>query len=57
MGDWGISSEATEKEKIKAEMADFLNGYNSCGEIDYKVYSELFDISMDLLDRMYELDR
>lgn len=55
MGSWGTSDKAPEKEKIKSEMADYLNGLNSVGEIDYSVYSELFDFAMELLDRMYEL--
>lgn len=54
MGNWGISDKATEKEKIKSEMADYLNGLNSCGEISYSVYSEAFDFSMSLLDKMFE---
>lgn len=51
---WGISPRASEKEKIKAEFADILNGYNSCCKISYSTYSELFDIGMDLLDKIYE---
>ncbi|KEI84150.1 hypothetical protein EJM73_06385 [Clostridium botulinum] len=55
MGNWGISETATPKEKIKSEMADFLNGLNSVGEISYSTYNEIFDFSMDLLDRIYDL--
>lgn len=55
MGGWGISSSATPKEKLKAEMADYLHGLNSVGEISYGVYNELFDFSMSLLDRTYAL--
>lgn len=54
---WGISPNASEKEKLKAEMNDFLMGKNSCGKIDYSVYSELYDFSMELLDKMYELGK
>lgn len=54
MGNWGISETASEKEKIKSEFADFINGLNSCGEIDYSIYSELFDFTMPLLDKMFE---
>lgn len=54
MAGWGISPKASAKEKIKSEYADILHGYNSCGVIDYNHYSELFDIGMELLDRMYE---
>lgn len=57
MGNWGISENATEKEKLKSEMADFLGGLNSCGEISYSSYSEIFDFSMNLLDSMYELGK
>lgn len=55
MGNWGISNTATPKEKLKSEMADFLGGLNSVGEISYSAYSEIFDFSMELLDKMYEL--
>jgi hypothetical protein len=57
MGNWGISSNASPKEKIKSEMADFLNGLNSVGKIDYTTYCEIFDFSMELLEKMYELDQ
>ena len=57
MGNWGISSNASPKEKIKAEMADFLHGLNSVGKIDYTAYSEIFDFSMNLLDKMYDLNK
>lgn len=52
---WGISENASEKEKLKAEYADELHGLNSCCKIEYDIYSNLFDVGMDLLDRMYEL--
>ncbi|MDR4182348.1 hypothetical protein [Bacillus subtilis] len=54
---WGISSGATSKEKLKAKMADYLNGLNSTGAISYSVYSEIFDVSMNLLDKMYDLGK
>jgi len=54
MGNWGISETASEKEKIKSEFADFIGGLNSCAEIDYNTYSELFDFTMPLLDKMFE---
>lgn len=54
---WGISENASPKEKLKAEMADQLKGMNSISQIDYETYSELFDFSMELLDRMYELGK
>ena len=37
MANWGIASTAPEIEKIKAEMADYLHGLNSCAEIDYSI--------------------
>jgi len=57
MSNWGISKNASPKEKIKAEYADYLHGLNSCGEITYTVYDEAFDVGMDLFDRMYELGK
>lgn len=54
MSNWGISPNASEKEKIKADYADILHGMNSTGVIPYDVYSDLFDYGMELLDRMYE---
>lgn len=54
---WGISSKASEKEKIKAEMQDYLNGLNSTGVIDYNHYCEMFDFSINLLEKMYELGK
>lgn len=55
MGGWGVSPNASEKEKLKSEWADYLNGLNSCCEITYSVYSEAFDFGMNLLDEMYTL--
>lgn len=57
MANWGISQYASEKEKLKSEWADYLDGLNSCAEIPYHVYSEAFDIGMDLLDRMYKIGK
>lgn len=54
MGNWGISPNASEKEKIKADYADMLHGMNSVGDISYDVYSDLFDYGMEILNRMYE---
>lgn len=54
MSNWGIAETASEKDKIKSEFADFINGMNSCGEIDYDVYSQLFDFAMPLFDKMFE---
>ena len=57
MGDWGISENSSEKEKIKSEFADYINGLNCCGNIDYHTYSSLFDFTMPLLDKMFEHGR
>ena len=57
MGNWGIADTAPENEKLKSEFADFINGMNSCGEIDYDVYSQLFDFTMPLFDKMFELGK
>lgn len=54
---WGISDTASEKEKIKAEFNDFIQGLNSTCEIDYKTYSQLYDFTMPLFDRMYEIGK
>lgn len=54
---WGIASTAPEIEKIKAESADYLNGLNSCGLVDYDTYSEAFNFYADLLDKAYELGK
>ena len=54
---WGISPKASEKEKIKSEFNDYIKGLNSTGIIDYQTYSDLYDFTMPLFDRMYNLDR
>ncbi len=51
---WGVPSNSVPKEKLKSEMADFLSGLNSTGRIDYETYSETFDFTMDLLDKMHK---
>lgn len=56
-GELAIASAAPEIEKIKAEMEDYLNGMNSCAEIDYSIYSQLFDFSLPLLQKAYELGK
>lgn len=40
---WGVSENATEKEKFWSEINDTLKGHNSVGNIDYKTYCELYD--------------
>ena len=57
MANWSIANTAPEIEKIKAEMADYLHGLNSCAEIDYSIYSQLFDFSLPLIQKAYELGK
>jgi hypothetical protein len=38
-------------------MADYLHGLNSCAEIDYSIYSQLFDFSLPLIQEAYELGK
>ncbi|WP_207634868.1 hypothetical protein [Cytobacillus praedii] len=54
---WGISENAAPKEKLKSEMGDYLGGLNSTGKIDYETYSNIYDFTMGMLDRMYELGK
>ena len=57
MGNWGIAETASKKEKLKAKMSDYLGGLNSCSEISYKTYDKLWDFSMKLLDKIYDLGK
>jgi len=54
MGNLVIPEKASEKEKIKSEMAGYLNELNFSGEISYGTYCSVFDFSMGLLDKMFE---
>ena len=54
---WGIAETASEIEKIKSESADYLNGLNSCGVIDWNTYNYAFDFYEDLLIKAYEQGR
>lgn len=54
---WGINETASEIEKIKSESADYLNGLNSCGVIDWNTYNYAFDFYADLLMKAYEQGR
>ena len=54
---WGIADTDSEIEKIKAESADYLNGLNSCGVIDFGTYSYAFDFYADLIDKAYSLGK
>ena len=51
---WGIAETASEIEKIKSESADYLNGLNSCGVIDWNTYNYAFDFYADLLMKAYK---
>jgi hypothetical protein len=51
---WGIAETASEIEKIKSESADYLNGLNSCGVIDWNTYNYAFDFYTDLLMKAYK---
>ena len=51
---WGISETASEKEKLKAEVNDYLHGLNAVGKIDWLAYSELYDVCMPILDKCYD---
>lgn len=51
---WGISSNASEKEKLKAEVNDYFKGLNSVGKIDYIAYSDLYDVCMPILEECYD---
>lgn len=51
---WGISENASEKEKLKSEVNDYFHGLNSVGMIDYKAYSDLYDVCMPILEECYD---
>ena len=51
---WGISENASEKEKLKAEVNDYFSGLESCGIIDYIAYSDLYDVCMPILEECYD---
>ena len=38
---WGISENASEKEKLKAEVNDYFHGLNAVGKIDYICYDRI----------------
>lgn len=51
---WGINPNASEKEKLKAEVNDYFMGLNSVGMIDYEAYSDLYDVCMPILEECYD---
>lgn len=54
MSGWGISENASEKEKLKAEVNDYFHGLNATGTIDYIAYSKLYDVCMPILEECYD---
>ena len=48
---WGISPNATEKEKIFADFNDSLNGMN---RLSYRHHSQIYDIGRELADKEYQ---
>lgn len=46
-----------EIEKIKGDFESVINGMNMVGNIPYDVYSELFDVGTDYIQKAYELGR
>ena len=46
-----------EIEKLKGEFESVINGMNMVGEIPYNVYSELFDVGTDCIQKAYELGK
>ena len=57
MANWGVLGTATAIEKIKVEMADYINELYSSDEIDYSTFSQLFDFSLPLIQKAYELGK
>lgn len=51
---WGISENASEKEKLKAEVNDYIHGLNAVGKIDYICYNKLYDVCMPILAECYD---
>lgn len=51
---WGIGENASEKEKLKAEVNDYFYSLTSVGEIDYIAYCELYDACMPILEECYD---
>ena len=47
----------TDIEKLKGEFESVINGMNMVGEIPYNVYSQLFDVGTDCIQKAYELGK
>ena len=54
---WGIAPTASEIGKIRAESSDMLNGLESCGDLEWSTYSDLWDFYYEFLDKAYEQGR
>lgn len=54
---WGISPNATEKEKIFADFNDSLQGINSEYGLSYYLYSNIYNIGRKLADKEYQQGR
>lgn len=46
-----------EIEKLKGEFESVINGMNMVGEIPYNVYSKLFDVGAECIQKAYELGK
>jgi hypothetical protein len=47
----------TDIEKLKGEFESVINGMNMVGEIPYNIYSQLFDVGTDCIQKAYELGK
>lgn len=47
----------TDIEKLKGEFESTINGMNMVGKIPYDVYSELYDVGTDCIQKAYELGK
>ena len=51
---WGISENASDKEKLKADINDYFYSLCSVGKIDYQLYEDLYDACMLIIDEGYD---
>ena len=47
----------TDIEKLKGEFESVINGMNMVGEIPYDIYSQLFDVGTDCIQKAYDLGK
>ena len=50
-----IEVTGSDLEKIKGDFESTINGMNMTGAFDYSVYSKLYDVAVDCIQRAYEL--